>query len=318
MWPRSSACTRTSRRSTSGPRKTKGVAAEPGPQAQVGKVLERPVLEELYANPRGLVLAYPGTIRHPSEPWMGVTPDAIAGPRALVDITSHGDPEPVFIPGQIDPDRVAECKIVGPRQAARWRTEGGQLELPPEVLCQTTWQVAIVRESLGFDVSLIDVPALFGTTLEVLREEFDPEFAANLQDAARAWWVRHVEDGEMPAVEHGSARRALHRIYPRQTQGLRAMRPQVLELSGRHDGLADQIAKLQAELDLVDAKLCAEIGEREGFDGKGFSTTWKQRRGSVSYRAAFDALADQVGVDREAFLEEFRNQGTRTLRVRRK
>lgn len=271
--------------------KVHGLGISDSEPMRIGRELERPVLT-LYAEPRGLELAFTGTLRHGAEPWMAATPDALAGRSAL------------------EPDRAAECKIVGRRQMHRWGDiDEGPDGIPPEVLAQVTWQLAAIA-SRGRTLDSADVVALLGTELRVYGVAFDPDFATDLMEIGRAWWRRHVERGEMPEVYTGDTARTLARIHPKGVEGTLAMTEDVRNLA-RVWLAANKAEKVAKEAkDEAAAYLCAEIGDAYGFEEPGLKVTWFPRRGSISYKA----IVDDLGVP-ESEREEFRGDPTRVLRV---
>lgn len=282
--------------------KVHGIGVTDNEPMRIGRELERPVLSALYAKPRGLLLRYPGTWRHPSEPWMAATPDAFAG----------RENQPI--------DRTAECKIVGRRQMHRWGdADQGPDGIPPEVLCQVTWQLAAVRagaelldsaDFLAQPLESADVVALLGTELRIYGVAFDADFAANLMEAGRAWWRRHVEKGEMPEVYAENATRLLARIHPKGVEGTLVMTEDVRALAGQWMRAAAAEKSAEAEKGQLAAKLCAQIGDADGFAEPGLKVTWFERRGSISYKK----IVDDLGVP-EAEREEYRGDPTRVLRV---
>lgn len=262
---------------------------------RIGKVLERPILRDLYAQPRGLWLFMPGTQRHPTEPWMGATPDAKAGPV--------GD----------DLDRLVECKVVGHRQARRWGpVEDGVDGLPEEVLCQTTWQWATMR-AVGEVLPSTEVVALLGTELRIYQLAYDLEFAANLMDLGRDWWKEHVEGQKMPEVFAADARKTLARVYPKAVEGMLEMRADVRDLTSKWLGWDSKGKYAEQRKGELSAQICAAIGEARGFEDDALRVLWSERKGSVSYKAIVDAM----GVS-EAKREEYRGDPTRVFRITEK
>lgn len=275
--------------------KVHGVKTQENEPMKVGKALERPVLEALYAPERNLELYYPGTLVHPSDPWMAASPDAIAG----------------LVGGELDRD--VECKIVGRRQMSRWGDpDEGPDGVPEEVLTQATWQLAAIQaQTAGRHIDVADIVALLGTEIRVYGMEFDPKFAADLMEVGRQWWKTHVEGEKMPEVYTEDARRLLARIYPKNVEGMLEMRADVRELAQAwlvYDEGIKGLGELKAA---KSAEICALIGEAKGFeDSDGLKATWSPRKGSISYKAIVDAL----GVP-EAERERYRGDPTRVLRI---
>jgi putative phage-type endonuclease len=252
---------------------------------RAGTELERPILERLYAPPRGLVLMYPGTVRHPAEPWMAATPDAIACSD--------------------DDSRDVQCKLVGHRQVHRWGDpDEGRDGIPPEVLCQVTWEMGCAG------LRRADVPALFGTELRVYAVELDEDFLRDLIALGRAFWEGHVVTGDMPEVTAGS-RPILERYFGRERTGLMEA-PTGGETLARQYLAAAEVAKgAAAEKDRLGNELRALIGEAEGFSGPFGKVTWKTQKGRTNYKAAAEAFAPNGA----AWKETYRGEPSRVLRV---
>ena len=265
--------------------KCRGLTIETTPVMRAGQVLERPILEELYAAPRGLVLAYPGTLRHPVERWMAATPDAIETDLA-VDV---------------------QCKLVGRGQFARWSDEGeGPDGIPPEVLAQIQWEIQCADAVSGRAV------ALLGTELRVYDVPRDDAFAADLMELGRAWWKRHVIGDEMPEVTAAS-RDTLRRLFPRATGALLTMREDVRDLALDYQRAREAAALADEAKEAASARLCAAIGDAQGFEATDLTVTWKEQRGRIGY----GELVKSLGIP-AAQQEPFRGAAFRVLRVHSK
>jgi putative phage-type endonuclease len=258
---------------------------EENERMRAGTELERPILERLYAPPRGLLLMYPGTVRHPVEPWMAATPDAIADHMGI--------------------RRDVQCKLVGHRQVHRWGdADEGRDGIPPEVLCQVTWEMGCA------ELHRADVPALFGTELRVYAVELDEEFLRDLIAIGRAFWLGHVITGDMPEVTETS-RGVLERHFGRERTGL-VEPPTGGEALARQYLAASETSKLAAaEKDRLGNELRALIGEAEGFSGPFGRVTWKTQKGRTNYKAAAEAFAPEG----EKWKEDYRGEPSRVLRV---
>lgn len=268
--------------------KIHGIEATDSPVMRAGRELERPILERLYAAPRGVAIWYPGTFRLPGEPWAGATPDAF---------------EPLAQAAVLD----LECKLVGRGQFARWGDEPeGADAIPPEVLCQIHWQMLCGGAAAGCAV------ALLGTELRVYDVPRDAEFAANLLDLGRAWWRRHVEGGEMPEVT-ASSRETLRRLFPRASGALLAMREDVRDLASEYLAARDAAKAAEEARETAGARLCAAIGDAEGFEAADLRVTWKEQRGRIAYSELVKALRIPA-----AEQEQFRADAFRVLRVHSK
>lgn len=275
--------------------KMHGIQVKENEPMRIGKTLERPVLESLYAPPRNLELDYPGTLIDPSEPWMGGTPDALAGFAGKTF------------------DRDVECKIVGRRQMSRWGPEeDGPDGIPQEALTQATWQLALIRSRpAGAHIDIGDIVALLGTEMRVYRMAFDSKFAADLMEVGRQWWKTHIEGRQMPEVYTEEARKLLARVYPKNVEGMLEMRADVRHLTNEWLAFDAHEKSAKAHKEEMAAQICALIGKAKGFESDdGLKVLWSPRKGSISYKA----IVDDLGVS-EAEREKYRGDGTRVLRI---
>jgi len=263
----------------------------------VGKVLERPMLEHLYAPPRHLVLMFPGTLTHQSEPWASATPDAIARPGELMDGPKHA----------------VEGKIVGGRQQVRWLNDedGAEPGPPVEVVCQVQWQCWVLR-SVGVPVTHGDVVALFGTQLQVFRVEYDAAFVADLATIASEWWQRHIVGGKMPVADgSASAKRVIDARWRKVERGLLPMPAEVEQVARDYVRLGATIRAAEEERDALGNQLRVAIADAQGFDGDGIRARWRSQKGRVSW----ERYATALGGD-EAGAEAYRGADVRVLDVR--
>lgn len=265
---------------------------EENERMRAGTELERPILERLYAPPRGdrelsLLLTYPGTLRHPVEKWMAATPDAIA------QEAEHGE------------YRDVQCKLVGHRQAHRWgNPDEGRDGIPAEVLCQVHWEMGCA------ELNRADVPALFGTELRVYTVELDEEFLRDLMALGKAFWEGHVLTGVMPEVTE-SSRGVLERHFGREKTGL-IEAPEGGEDLAREYKAAAEAAKLAAaEKDRLGNMLRVLVGDAEGFSGLFGKVTWKTQKGRTNYKKA----AEDFAPDGDEWKEDYRGDPSRVLRV---
>lgn len=262
--------------------KCRGITVETTPVMRAGQVLERPILEDLYAAPRGIELAYPGTLRHPVETWIAATPDAIEVELA-VDV---------------------QCKLVGRGQFARWGDEiDGADAIPPEVLAQIQWEILVADAVAGRAV------ALLGTELRVYDVPRDDAFLADLIEIGRAWWRRHVIGDEMPEVTAAS-RDTLRRLFPRATGAILTMREDVRDLALDYCRARDRAQIAADEREAAAARLCAAIGDADGFEAPDLKVTWKEQRGRIGYGELVKSL--RIPAEQQ---EPFRGPAFRVLRV---
>jgi len=240
----------------------------------VGHALERAVLVDLYARPRGYLLDFPGTVVCEEEPWASATPDA------LVRGTPLG----------------AECKIVGTRQMHRWSDDEaeGPEGIPTEVNCQAQWQ-AWVRK-----LAAVDVVALIGTEVRVYNVPRHEEMIAVLVAAGRDFWTRCVIGGQMPVQIDGSeaTRRVLERHFGKESRGMLEPTPAVLATAIAYADSGGFVKQYEAEKKQAGNHLRALIGEAAGFegeiDGRKLKVTWKEQAGRADWERRAEALADGI------------------------
>lgn len=268
----------------------------------VGRVLERPLLEHLYAPPRGLTLAFPGTLVHGGgEAWASATPDAIA--QAAPNVAA----------GLAGTRHAVEAKIVGGRQQRRWLEDGDDAEPGPpvEVLCQVQWQMWVLR-SVGVPVAHGEVVALFGTDLRVFRVEYDAAFVDDLASIAHAWWQRHVVGGEMPAPDgSASARRVIEARWRKIERGLLPMPDDVEAVARDYLRLGTTIRAAEEERDALGNRLREAIADAQGYQCPGLKAAWRPQRG----RVAWERYARELGATDDG-AETFRGDESRVLDVR--
>ncbi|MCC6649020.1 MAG: YqaJ viral recombinase family protein [Polyangiaceae bacterium] len=258
-----------------------------GPEAEAGNVLERPILEGLYAPRRGVSLAYPGTLLDADEPFMGATPDAIAD-------------------GAID----VQCKLVGLRQARRWdSTDLGADGIPPEVYAQVTWEMGVAR------LSRANVVAQIGTETRVYEVELDVDFLDDLRAIARPFWSDCVKGGALPSAEHGVGRKTVEALYPRVRRGMVAATAHGERLAKRYERLRRAVKTIEERQENVANELRLEIGDAEGIEGPWGRAKWQARAGSVRWK---DVAMELGAESRGDIIARHTGQPTRALDVRMK
>lgn len=272
----------------------------------IGRALERPVIEALYAAPRRLVVTYPGWVAGPRE-HEGATPDAFV-------VAEPGAP--------ITADRGVECKIVGHRMAHRWGTEEQGIDaVPADVLAQVQWQLMCTTWPVA------DVVALLGTELRVFEVARDDEMIGSLVEIGARFWRDHVIANVAPEVTEEGAKHArdlLARIYPRQKSDALLDMPADVRLIVEHYLEARAAAKeADQTVDQAAALLQSRIGDGAGFKapdlkaswiaGAGGTTRWKEV--AARYRDVAMRLGAS-GADLDALEEKATTPASRRLDVR--
>jgi putative phage-type endonuclease len=250
--------------------------------SHVGKVLERPTLEEIYAPRAGVHLTYPGTVRHHEEPWIAATPDGIGDER--IDV---------------------QCKVVGYRQAHRWGDEAeGIGGVPDEVVLQVHW------EMLATELQLAHVFFNDTATTEIYTVPRDGALIQDMVEIGRDFWETCVIGRKMPDPVGRNAKSILERHYgPVRRPLLDA--PDGAEAAARTYQEASRAAAEAYEVkDEAGNRLRAMIGEAEGFKGDWGKATWKSQAGRVDWKRLAESLEPA-----KKQVEAFRGPGQRVLRV---
>lgn len=258
---------------------------------RLGSATERGALS-VYAEDRGLTLTFPGTMRHPTIPMIGATPDAIAD-------------------GCID----VQAKLVGPGQAHRWGLEqDGPDGIPEDVYIQVQWEMVVARALLRVPIEVAHVVAnLCGVDLRCYEVPRDEATGDALLEHGVAWWKRYVEGGEMPLGDGGAARELLAAVYPRVVKPLRPATAAEVILAAQYAALRATEREAKERKDAVGARLCALIGDAEGFTLGETSVTWREARGKVRWKEA----AERAGATSvPGLIDECRGEPGRVLRVR--
>ncbi len=154
----------------------------------LGNVLEEP-LAHAWAAKTGLSYApSPGTLRHPSIPYVLATPDRMVGDDGVLEIKKR-------------------------RSADGWGEDGDAIA--PAVLAQVQWQLAVCERTVGHVAVLIG-----GVELRTYVVAADPAYQADLLAIAAEWWTRHIVGRTPPPIDGtDAARRFLAARYPLDTAG---------------------------------------------------------------------------------------------------
>lgn len=251
---------------------------------RVGEMLE-PMLMQLLAEERRLTLTQGETERHPIMSWIGATPD-----RNVVDSKGRRY-------------AVVEGKVVlNPRSAAYWG------ELPPDrVVIQTTIQMIVTRTRRAF------IPALLLGDFRIWELELDDRsLAPALLEMDQDFWESHVVPRVPPDPEATEASaKALRELYPRVKGGIVHASESVEEVARAYfEAAREEQTAAERRLGAENA-LKAAIGEAAAIEGDGWRASWSERKGSVSWKQAFEALGPKVD---PGVLEQFRGETSRTFK----
>ena len=263
--------------------------------AMIGRELERPILEKLYAPTAKVVLGYPGTLRDAEESWAAASPDAIALPDvAEIAPPPLVDPDVIRLSIESGKAHGVECKVVGFNTAHRWRDPmDGEDQPPPDVVMQCQWQMRI----LGPKITIVKVPALFGTEFKVYTVKRDDEMIEALIGIGRKFWHEHVLADVPPDTFVGSKSESdlIRDLFP-QKAPLRGASAEEIQLAEDYHRASAEARAADREKQRIAAALKMAIGESEGVDGgPTVKATWKTQKGRVDYKAHSEGLLSSIG-----------------------
>lgn len=237
---------------------------------------------ELLAEEYSLTLTQGTTERHSILDYILATPD-----RNVVDKNGSRI-------------AVAEAKFVGYRQAFRW--DGG----PPEaVIVQVTKQMIVTGQRIGY------VAALLGTEPQFHVLEFHDSLASGLLEMDESFWKGNVLPRVPPPPEATEeAGKALRDLYPKVKGDMLRASPDIEEAAREYFAAKRELEAMETRKLAAENGLKAAIGDAAGIVGDGWRAKWSDRRGSVSWKNAVEALMPSV--DKKTF-EQFRGAGTRVF-----
>lgn len=262
------------------------------------------LVAEFFAEDSGCTVAdAPGTLQHVDHPHWLANLDRLA-----------------FRPGDDDlaDPAVLECKTRTWRSA---RVEGWRGEDPPDgPSLQAHWYMTVSGYTAAYVAGLLDDDFVW------FRLERDEELCELLADAVDEFWHQHVLTG-IPPKPDGSKATAelLARMWQAQEDATAEVDPvEATLLLARRRELAARAAELGGDLDTVDNRLRALLGEAEvALIGGRPSYTWRQngtfaakrfREAEPELAAAYTRLVPAVDLDR---LKTERPEIYRQYRARR-
>lgn len=222
------------------------VTEEDSVVTRMGSRVEACVRAE-YIEQTGAVIDEPGTVRHPTEPWMLATPDGIVrGAR-----------------------RGLEIKCVGWRSAFHWGDEDDAI--PDYYRPQVAWQMAVC------DLDEVHVAAwIGGADFRIYTVRRNLALEAALVDACREFWFGRVLTQTPPAIDGSEgARNMLAALYPRNTKPLTPATPEHEDLIARLVETRARAEQAEREAELAAQRIKQVIGEGDGLIGEGWKATWK-------------------------------------------
>lgn len=215
-------------------------------EMELGNFLEAGIAQ-MYAHKTGYEIASFGSIAHPRFPFMGCTPD-------------------ICVFGQ---SRIAQIKLVGHWMAHHW--DDG---VPEYVQAQVQAEMEVC------DVEVCDVvPLIGGTDIRIIPVYRDREIGAGLVEICRAFWLNHIETGEMPPVdgsEHATA--ALKALYAQKRQEFKPATAEVEQWGRAWLCLDEKIDADKLEQSRFAQLIKTFIGEAGGVEAEAWRASWKQSK----------------------------------------
>ena len=193
-------------------------------------------------------------------------------------------------------DELVEIKTVN---AWAWKAWENPDQLPAYVITQVMMQLGLSKRKVGW------VACLCGGQKYIEKKiVFDQEFYDNLVDQCVTFW-RMVESKTPPAAIAGDSGTLLA-LYPKSNEDLALVEDMNTAIARRQE-IAGQIGALKLELDEVEVKIKAVIGDNLGIKTSQYQVTWKEQ-----VRAVVDVDAMKLDGVYEGYTKESR---TRVLRI---
>jgi putative phage-type endonuclease len=243
-----------------------------------GNLLE-PVVRTDYEDRSGLRIEVPGTLEHPDAPWMLCSPDGVA----------YQD---------IDPVRGLEIKCHTVRLAHLYGAPGSD-EVPPYVLAQCVWSMAVTGLSRWDVVAFID-----GQPTDYIIDR-DDEVIDMLRERAERFLVDNVRGGAVPDPDGSEGfdewLKDRHKTNGADLIELQADADRdLLALIDRAKLLREQGADIERELALIGQTLKLRIADQAGVTwkdskGKAQKLTWK--RNKPSRKVDYVSIANDTRTD---------------------
>lgn len=198
-----------------------------------------------------------GTLRHPSIPHVGCTPDYLATPDG-------GEEEDWSI------------KVPGPRAFEEWGDSGTD-EVPAHAYAQLQYELITVRALFGVERGRILAPV--DGELRVYPVAPDEEFQSLCIEAVARFW-RFVETGTPPPPDASAAYDSyLKRRFPKDVGALMPADEECERWSRLYRDAKEQVALYEKQESLARQYLETAIGEAQGMVGEGWKVSWRQTKG---------------------------------------
>ena len=228
----------------------------------LGKIFERPAIEELYPRITGRVARHNRErirSRRPGYEWMYVTPDGFA----------------------VEDERGIEMKLVAWDQRHAWSEEA-----PP------SWVEVQARFCMAaLELPRYDVLAVFGMdTPAVYTLERDLEVEDAMLDLIGAFRARYIVGGEQPPMGGSEAAAEwLKRTFPRHQTKLRRANDREVALLEQYAQARSYEREAVEERKSIENELKLAVADAEGIEWENGRFTWKNVKDSA--RTDWEALA---------------------------
>lgn len=226
-----------------------------------GSRLERPIFEWAADTELDVLGWAPGcgVVQSEAEPWMGATPDFLVTPAR---------DQAVIVPAEIK--NTARASGVYPTGVEWSWGPAWSSEIPPHVLVQVAWQMAVLGSPWAYVAVLIA-----GWDLRCYRVDRDLELEADLVEAGRTFWFEHVIPGiEPPIGVHPDFERLVRRWDPDEDKAL-AMDDDLATLAESGVVARERVKAWSSRVDELDLAIKARMREAVVAEGATHRVTWK-------------------------------------------
>lgn len=255
-----------------------------------GIALERGILD-LYEERKGVKLGRElGTIVHPSEDWMGASPDGY----------------------YLDEDG---CIVIVDAKTSRVRNSWGHPgsdDVPVDYALQLQWYAPIISAHFDRPVVGLDVITYFPMQDEIIIYSIAPDEDAQQEviERCRKWWWQHVVSNVAPPLDHGnSALEMVNKVAHTRKELVQIDESDAVFIKDLKE-VKSKIKELETEKKGLETQIKSLIGDATGVIGGGARATWKEQTG----RASWDTK--QLEVDHPELVEKYKKHG-KTYRVLR-
>ena len=239
---------------------------------KLGHYME-PVMSRLYIDERPEVqLDERGTLIGP-EPWMFATPDRFA---TVGEYPPHDEPI-------IHDQWLVQFKTKSYRTFIGFGADGTD-EIPDDILCQVTWEMAVAcRDRCDVGV-LVD-----GREWHVFPVLYDVQLAGDLMSRVGDWWKRYVIGNvEPPVGQHAQDVEYLKKRYNKTNGSALQCTPDLERMVSRYAAATERMDEAKMEAENAKAGLMQAMGEHTTLVTPGGKLLWNQVKGRK--RLDVDAL----------------------------